>query len=91
MLLQTPGIGLEFRLPATAMTTRIYCETTDAVDDVRIEFTDGIIFGQCKRSLRGLKKPNSEFASAVRQFLTEVGRDSFGKDAAPVCFILRGA
>ena len=77
MLLQTPGIGSEFGLPATAVANRIYCETTDAVDDVRIEFTDGVVFGQCKRSLRGLKKPSSQFASAFRQFLTELGKDSF--------------
>ncbi|MGO9120251.1 MAG: hypothetical protein ACLQPD_21885 [Desulfomonilaceae bacterium] len=77
VLLQSVGIGKQFDLPDSAMATRIYCETTDSVDDVRIEFNDGVIFGQCKRSLQRSTSPDSEFGGVFHQFLSELGRDSF--------------
>ena len=82
VLLQTIGTVEEFDLPATAMATRIYCETTDAVDDVRIEFTDGVIFGQCKRSLSISPRTNSNFSSVICQFIRQLVSRSVSKVCA---------
>jgi hypothetical protein len=56
---------------------RVYSETTDSVDDIRVEFTGGgRLFGQCKRSLNLSDKPTSEWASVIHQFCDELRRES---------------
>jgi len=74
LLLQTPA-GQRFDLPALSIPTHIYAETTDAIDDIRIEFTDnGFLYGQCKRSLSLSMSTESEWASVLVQFYKEIER-----------------
>jgi hypothetical protein len=73
ILLQTPSVGEPFGLPPVSLAERVYCETTDSVDDIRIELTgNGRIFGQCKRSLRLSSKPGSIWASVLTQLYNEL-------------------
>lgn len=73
ILLQTPVIGQEFDLPATSIAERIYCETKDSIDDLRVELTgNGKIYGQCKTSMSLSTKTNSEWASVLIQFYKEL-------------------
>jgi hypothetical protein len=72
ILLQTSGIGTEFDLSAIATAERLYCETNDGIDDVRIELSDGSsIFGQCKTSLQRSVNSKSKFAEVFSQFIRE--------------------
>jgi hypothetical protein len=73
ILLQTPAIGQDFDLPATSIAERIYCETKDSIDDLRVELTGkDKIYGQCKTSLSLSSKTNSEWASVLIQFYKEL-------------------
>jgi len=75
ILLQTPGVGKPFDLPAVSIVERVYCETMDSIDDIRVELTgNGRILGQCKRSLRLSSKPGSIWASVLIQFYNELER-----------------
>lgn len=77
ILLQTSAIGLEFDLPATSIAERIYCETKDSVDDLRVELTGKErIYGQCKTSLSLSTTVKSEWASVLIQFYEELERIS---------------
>ena len=74
VVLQTP-VGQRFDLSAISIPERIYAETADAVDDIRIEFTDhGVLYGQCKRSLSLSMSTQSEWASVLVQFYKELER-----------------
>ena len=74
ILLQTRN-GQRFDLPATSTPERIYCETTDSIDDFRVEFSgNGRVFGQCKRSLSLSTNIESEWASVLKQFYNELER-----------------
>lgn len=74
ILLQT-RIGQRFDLPAISTPERVYCETTDSVDDLRVEFSgNGRVFGQCKRSLSLSTGIESEWASVLKQFYNELER-----------------
>lgn len=74
ILLQTP-IGAGYDLPAIAFAERIYCETTDSTDDLRVELNDGSrIFGQCKTGLSLSDKENSEWGKVIKQFFGELER-----------------
>jgi hypothetical protein len=76
VLLQTQ-IGQPYGLPAVSVAERIYCETDDSVDDVRIEVSNSNrIFGQCKTSLSLSKSADSEWASVLSQFYGELVRPS---------------
>lgn len=73
ILLQTPAIGQGFDLPATSIAERIYCETKDSIDDLRVELTgNDKIYGQCKRSISLSKNTNSDWASVLIQFYKEL-------------------
>jgi hypothetical protein len=75
ILLQTPGVGEPFDLPPTSVAERVYCETTDSVDDIRVELTGGEqIFGQAKRSLILSSSPGGVWASVLIQFYGELQR-----------------
>ena len=51
ILLATP-VGTTYGLASHCRADRIYCETTDAVDDIRVELLENaVLFCQCKRSL----------------------------------------
>lgn len=77
ILLQTSAIGQEFDLPATSIAERIYCETKDSVDDLRVELTGKErIYGQCKTSLSLSTTVKSEWASVLIQFYEELERIS---------------
>lgn len=79
ILLQTP-IGHPFDLPAIAIAERIYSETTDSVDDIRLELSgQERIFGQCKRSLSLSNKSDSVWASVLIQFFEELKRTPIDK------------
>jgi hypothetical protein len=70
-------LGLPFGLPAIAVAERVYSETTDSVDDIRVEFTGGgRVFGQCKKSLNLSDKPTGEWASVILQFYGELRREA---------------
>jgi len=74
ILLQTP-VGQRFDLPFLSTPERVYAETTDSVDDIRIEFINrGLLFGQCKRSLSLSTSTESEWASVLVQFCKELER-----------------
>lgn len=74
MLLQTP-VGQRYDLPPVSTPERIYCETTDSVDDLRVEFSgNGRVYGQCKRSLTLSNNIESEWASVLKQFYNELQR-----------------
>jgi hypothetical protein len=74
VLLQT-RVGQRFDLSALSTAQRIYAETADRVDDIRVEFTDqGILYGQCKKTLHLSANPKSEWASVMIQFHTELER-----------------
>ena len=76
VLLQTQ-IGQPYGLPAVSVAERIYCETADSVDDIRIEVSGGSrIFGQCKRSLSLSPSGESEWAAVVSQFYGELMQPS---------------
>jgi hypothetical protein len=73
ILLQTPAIGQDFDLPATSIAERIYCETKDFPDDLRVELTgNGKIYGQCKTSISLSTNTNSDWASVLIQFYKEL-------------------
>ncbi len=75
ILLQTPTVGQHFNLSVISIAERIYCETTDSVNDLRVELTgNGQIFGQCKTSLSLSKSAESEWASVLIQFYNELER-----------------
>jgi hypothetical protein len=72
ILLQTPEVATEFDLPATAVAESVFCESTEAIDDVRIQLSDGShVLGQCKRRIQKEKKPDSKFGKVFRQFIEE--------------------
>jgi hypothetical protein len=74
ILLQTP-VGAGYDLTAVAIAERIYCETTDSTDDLRVELNDGgRIFGQCKTGLRLSNRANSEWGKVIKQFFGELER-----------------
>jgi hypothetical protein len=74
ILLQTP-LGNMFNFPDDSKAERIYCETTDNIDDIRIEFSgDNHILGQCKRRLNLSKRTNSRWAEVLVQFYNELER-----------------
>src|SRR5689334_7474376 len=76
VLLQTQ-IGQPYGLPAVSVAKRIYCETTDSIDDIRIEVSGGNrIFGQCKRTLSLSTSAESEWASVISQFYGELMQPS---------------
>lgn len=72
MLLQTQ-VGRRYDLSASSIPELVYCETTDKVDDLRIELSGKEqIFGQCKRSLSLSSSAESEWASVLKQFFEEL-------------------
>ena len=74
ILLQTP-IDKGYKLPHNSIAKRIYCETTDYINDIRIESSEnGLIYGQCKRSIRISRNPKSIWASVIKQFYQELER-----------------
>ena len=74
VLLQTQ-IGQPYGLPAVSVAERIYCETPDSIDDIRVEVASGKrIFGQCKRGLNLSTNLESEWASVLSQFYGELLR-----------------
>jgi hypothetical protein len=74
VLLQT-AIGQAYGLPAISVAERIYCETSDSIDDIRIELSaDGKIFGQCKTGLSLSTGEDSEWASVLSEFYGELER-----------------
>jgi hypothetical protein len=74
ILLQTP-LGDMFDVPDDSKAERIYCETTDSIDDIRIEFSgNNHIFGQCKRTLNLSKKIKSRWGEVLVQFYNELER-----------------
>jgi hypothetical protein len=76
-ILLSTRVGILFDLPVTAVAERVYSETTDEVDDVRIALThDSLIFGQCKRTLNLSTDPESEWASVLTQLYRELERAS---------------
>lgn len=76
ILLRTP-IGTRFALPTVAVAERLYCESGDNVDDVRIELSAGSrIYGQCKRSIAVEKAANSKWADVLLQFARQFESDA---------------
>lgn len=76
ILLQTRAVGQVFNLSPLSIAERLYCETTDSTDDIRIEFTQGEkIFGQCKTSLSLSILLDSQWASVLLQFYNEWHKD----------------
>ena len=79
ILLQTPAIGQDFDLPATSIAERIYCETKDSIDDLRVELTgNDKIYGQCKTSISLSTDTGSEWASVLIQFYKELEKKTVG-------------
>jgi hypothetical protein len=75
ILLQTPAVGQYFNFPVISIAEQIYCETTDSVDDLRVELTGNEqIFGQCKTSLSLSKSAESEWALVLIQFYNQLER-----------------
>ncbi len=71
VLLQTP-MGELFGFKAESVPQRIFSETNDDVDDLRVEFdASEVLFGQCKRSLSLSSSVDSEWGSVVKQFYRE--------------------
>ncbi len=87
VLTQNTTIGAAFDLSAGVLPVRIFGQTEDPVDDVRVEFgDDSRFFLQCKRSVSISQKPTSEFGKAWTQFCQQLKR---AKDSAhPVRCIL---
>lgn len=78
ILLETPN-GQRFDLPRNSTPWRIYCETADSIDDLRVEFSgNDRLFGQCKRSLSLSFGIESEWASVLKQFYNELERGQPG-------------
>jgi hypothetical protein len=68
-------VGRMFDLAATSVAERIYCETSDSVDDLRVELTGGAkVYGQCKRSQFLSDDPESKWGSVIKQFYKEFER-----------------
>lgn len=77
ILLQTPDIAEEFDLPTTSIAERIYCETQDNTDDLRIEFSgNSYIYGQCKTSLSLSSAADSTWASVLTQFYLDLDKSA---------------
>ena len=75
VLTQNTTIGAAFGLAAGVLPVRIFGQTEDPVDDVRVEFSDDCrFFLQCKRSVSISPKPTSEFGKAWLQFCQQVKR-----------------
>lgn len=90
ILLQTTTVGEPFDLSPIAITERIYCETTDSIDDIRIELNDSSqIFGQCKRSLTLSSRVGSIWASVLIQFYQELERTNAERKRRFVLFYER--
>jgi len=80
ILLQTPAIGQDFDLPATSIAERIYCETKDSIDDLRVELTgNGKIYGQCKTSISLSTGTSSKWASVLIQFYKELEKKTVAR------------
>ncbi len=74
ILLATP-IGAAYGLPSHCRAERIYCETTDAIDDIRVELSESAtLFCQCKRSPSISANSESEWASVIKQCYRELRR-----------------
>jgi hypothetical protein len=56
------------------------CETTNAIDDLRITTTDGLIFVQAKRTISLSDRPESDFSSVIKQFAQQYLQRSAGSE-----------
>lgn len=76
ILLQTP-LGSGFDLSVNSIPERVYCETTDSIDDLRVEFSGKEqVFGQCKKRLNLSSDIKSDWASVLKQFYGELQHNS---------------
>jgi hypothetical protein len=81
ILLRTP-VGERYVLPAAAVPERLYCESGDHVDDIRIELSDDIrIYGQCKRSISVGKAIRSIWAEVLLQFAKQFEEEAVAPTA----------
>lgn len=75
-------VGSGYALAITARAERIWCETKDGVDDIRVELLGpagpATIFGQCKRSLSVGKDADGEWAKVLLQFARQKVADDAG-------------
>jgi hypothetical protein len=75
VLTQNTTIGVAFGLSAGALPIRVFGQTEDPVDDVRVEFSDeSRLFLQCKSSVSLSQNLTSEFGKAWAQFCQQVKR-----------------
>lgn len=75
VLTQNKTIGAAFGLSAGVLPIRVFGQTEDPVDDVRIEFDDeSRFFLQCKRSVSLSHNLTSEFGKAWVQFCEQLKR-----------------
>jgi hypothetical protein len=75
VLTQNKTIGAAFDLSAGVLPIRVFGQTEDPVDDVRIEFDDeSRFFLQCKRSVSLSHNLESEFGKAWAQFCGQLKR-----------------
>jgi len=75
VLTQNTTIGPAFGLSAGVLPIRVFGQTEDPVDDVRVEFSDeSRFFLQCKRSVSLSQNPTSEFGKAWSQFCEQIKR-----------------
>lgn len=75
VLSQNKTIGAAFGLSAGVLPIRVFGQTEDSVDDVRIEFDDeSRLFLQCKRSVSLSHDLTSEFGKAWAQFCGQLKR-----------------
>src|ERR1043165_499063 len=59
------------QLPASTTLDAIQCESHQPADDINIETPSGLIVAQAKRKISLGKGPDSDFASAFRQFVRQ--------------------
>lgn len=71
-ILAEQDVAAPLKLASGTTLESIRCETGLPIDDLLIETsTGGFIFGQVKRSLMLAESPNSDFASALNQFVCQ--------------------
>lgn len=71
-ILAERNVSLPFGLPANTVFEYIRCEIEQPVDDIMIGTSDnGLIFIQAKHNLRLDRGYDSEFASAIKQFVQQ--------------------
>ena len=74
ILLQT-RVGQSYDIPVTATAERVWSETTDSVDDLRVEFSSRHrIYGQCKSYIAIGTDVDGEWAKALLQCASEYER-----------------